>query len=80
MKLRNDISGIGWSAGGALASPSGGVAGSYSAPFWFQDANYSIKSVGVAAGGAANVGIGVSYTWTTGVFDISAVPRAIRDS
>jgi RHS repeat-associated protein len=75
----NDISGFGWSAGGALASPSGGVAGGYSAPFWFQDASYSIKSVGVAAGGSANAGVGVSYTWSTGIFDISAVPGAIRD-
>lgn len=76
----NDVTGWGWFGAGALAAPTGGVAGTYGAPFFFQDASYSITSFGVAAGGVANAGIGISRTWSTGSVSAGAIPSAARNA
>lgn len=75
----NDISGWGWYVSGGLASPTGGVSGTYSGAFWFQDASYSIKSIGGAVGAAANVGVGVSYTWAISSANV-VIPQSVRDA
>ena len=73
----NEITGWGWYFGGALASPAGGgIAGTYAAPFFWQSANYRIKSFGYAWGGAANGGVGVSYTKALDSISIGSLPAA----
>lgn len=80
----DDITGLGWYAGGALASPAGGAAATYAAPFFWQDASYSIISFGYARGAAANVGVGASYTKRVGTISFGSLSAtsqgALRDA